>query len=54
MSKKKNSKKFFDLPSREQKRIIKVAAREANVEQQELARRYDRKYGGTEKAHSCC
>jgi len=55
MSKKKNSKKFFDLSSREQKKVVRTATREANAEQQELVRRYERKFGRTEKMYnSCC
>ena len=36
---------FFSLPSREQKRIINKAARDANTEQSNLIRSYKSKFG---------
>ena len=42
---KKKSKNFFDLSKKERFKIIKEAAREANEEQLELIKRYDKIYG---------
>lgn len=36
---------FFDLSSREQKKIIKEAARNANQDQRKLLDEYERKFG---------
>lgn len=36
---------FFDLPSREQKKIVKEAVRRANKDQLKLVKEYDRKFG---------
>lgn len=45
MKSKKDRKNFFELPQKEQKQIIKKAARQANRDQLDLVKRYDMKYG---------
>ena len=42
--KKVKSSNFFDLPSEQQKKIIKKAVREANKDQLDLSERYDKEY----------
>ena len=48
--KKQKDKNLFELPAKEQERIMKSAVRKANKAQQDLVRRYDREYG---KAAAC-
>lgn len=42
MKLKKSDKNFFDLSSREQKKIIRSAVKVANSEQKNLIKRYDK------------
>ncbi|MCK5061823.1 hypothetical protein KAR28_04690 [Candidatus Parcubacteria bacterium] len=51
--KKKNDKNLFELPVKEQERIMRDAANKANKAQQDLVRRYDRKYGKIGVTSSC-
>ncbi|KKP97775.1 MAG: hypothetical protein US25_C0049G0003 [Candidatus Moranbacteria bacterium GW2011_GWE1_36_7] len=52
--KKKIDKKldFFELPSGEQKKLIKRAVNGANKDQMELVKRYEKKYKNLE-LHEC-
>lgn len=42
----KTDQGFFDLTQKEQKRILDKAAQEANKEQLDLVKRYDKQFGG--------
>lgn len=42
LKKKTNGKNFFELPSREKKKLIREAVRGSNELQTKLAREYDR------------
>ena len=48
----KNEIGFFELSSREQKKIIKEAARRANQDQLKLIKEYERKFGNL-KTNTC-
>ena len=45
-----NKKNLFDLPEKEQERIMRSAVREANKDQLDLVKRYDKKFGKAEAA----
>ena len=54
----KNNKKlslnnFFKLPAKEQEKIMSDIAGEANKDQLDLVKKYDKKFGKAE-ATSCC
>ena len=51
--KNKNDKNLFELPVKEQERIMKSAASKANKAQQDLVRRYDREYGKAGATSGC-
>lgn len=44
---------FFGLPARDQKKIIKAAAKAANKDQRDLIMKYDKSYCGLKSAHGC-
>lgn len=46
-NKKLNLKDFFELPIKEQEHIISGVADKANKDQQDLVKRYDKKFGKT-------
>ncbi len=48
-----NKKNLFDLPEKEQEKIMRSAIRKANKDQLDLVKRYDKKFGKTE-AVGCC
>lgn len=48
---KNNKKNLFELPEKEQERIMRGAIREANKDQRDLVKRYDKKFG---KAKTNC
>ncbi|MCK5459905.1 hypothetical protein KAI52_02220 [Candidatus Parcubacteria bacterium] len=50
---KDNKKNLFDLPEKEQIRIMKSAIRQANKDQLDLVKRYDKKFGKA-KVDGCC
>ena len=50
---KNNKKNLFDLPEKEQIKIMKSAIRQSNKDQLDLVKRYDKKFGKT-KVESCC
>ena len=43
--KKKKDESFFDLPSREKKKILNEAVREANKDQLKLVKKYENRNG---------
>ena len=49
-NKKLNLNDFFKLPVKEQEDIISKVAGEANKDQQDLVKRYDKKFGKTKTA----
>lgn len=51
-----NKKNLFDLPEKEQERIMRSAISKANKDQIDLVKRYDRKFGkaGAESCCQCC
>ncbi|MDP3043183.1 MAG: hypothetical protein Q8N21_02160 [bacterium] len=52
-NKKMDLKSFFKLPIKEQEKIMSEIAGEANKDQLELVKRYNKKFGKAE-AESCC
>ena len=50
---KNNKKNLFDLPEKEQEKIMRSAISEANKDQLDLVKRYDKKFGKTKTAKSC-
>ncbi len=42
---KNNKKNLFELPEKEQERIMRSAISEANKDQRDLVERYDKKFG---------
>ena len=48
-----NKKNLFDLPEKEQIRIMKGAIRKANKDQLDLVKRYDKKFGKVATASGC-
>ncbi|MBU4347611.1 hypothetical protein KJ586_02515 [Patescibacteria group bacterium] len=50
---KNNKKNLFDLPEKEQERIMRSAISKANKDQLDLVKRYDRKFGKAEAASGC-
>ena len=53
IKKKKRSANFFDLPAREQVKIIRKATRGANQEQRELVKEYEQKSNRNLKFGKC-
>lgn len=51
--KKNKDKNLFELPNKEQERIMRNAVRKANKEQQDLVKRYDQQYGKTSPVGGC-
>ena len=54
MIRKKQKNSFLDLSIREQKKIIKGAAKEANKKQRELVERYEQKFGSSKQSCEFC
>jgi hypothetical protein len=52
MINKSDKKNLFELPENEQEEIMRGAIRQANKDQQDLVKRYDREFG--KKAVSGC
>lgn len=50
---KKNNKNLFDLPEKEQERIMKSAIKKANQDQRDLVERYDKKFGKAGATSGC-
>ena len=50
---KDNKKNLFDLPEKEQEKIMRSAISKANKDQLDLVKKYDKKFGKEETA-SCC
>ncbi|MCK5466280.1 hypothetical protein KAI56_02150 [Candidatus Parcubacteria bacterium] len=50
---KNNKKNLFELPEKEQERIMRGAIRKANKDQRELSDRYDKKFGKTKTDSNC-
>jgi len=50
---KNNKKNLFDLPEKEQEKIMRSAISEANKDQLDLVKRYDKKFGKTKTADGC-
>jgi len=50
---KNNKKNLFDLPKKEQERIMKRAIKKANQDQLDLVKRYDKKFGNVEAVSDC-
>ena len=48
-----NKKNLFDLPEKEQERIMRSAIKKANQDQLDLVRRYDKKFGKAEAVSGC-
>lgn len=44
---------FFSLSSRDQKKIIKAAAKAANKDQRDLIMKYNKSFSNLKPAHSC-
>ena len=45
MKMKNNKKNLFDLPEKEQEKIMRSAISKANKDQRDLVKRYDKKFG---------
>ena len=52
-NKKLNLNDFFELPAKEQEDIVSGVADEANKDQQDLVKRYDKKFGKAEATGGC-
>lgn len=50
---KAKEKNLFELPKKEQERIMRSAASQANKAQQDLVRKYDRQYGKASAVSGC-
>ena len=53
MKTKNNKKNLFDLPEKEQEKIMRSAISKANEDQRDLVKRYDKKFGETKTAGGC-
>lgn len=50
---KNNKKNLFDLPEKEQERIMRSAITEANKDQLDLVKKYNKKFGKTGAESGC-